>query len=192
MNRLNPFYLFRGHWRALSNYRLKETRPAYFTRAIVILVPLGAGVWMFVGNGTLADPGSLLAALGLLAGSLLAAFGQLSTWRLRLTESEGDFPTAQRIDRDQMDDTAAQLLVASYGAAVGALSLVLGMNLAADGNGVISGFWAALSVAIGSHVILIFLIALPRLYAAYVTSNNVRKELSGFTSGSAAKGTDKG
>ena len=187
MDRLNPFYMFRGHWRSLSNYRLKEIRPAHLTRALVILVPVGAGAWMYLSSGHLNDPGAILAALGLLAGSLLAAFGQLSSWRLRLAESQGKFPTTQRIDRDQMDDTAAQLLVASYASALGAFFLVVAMNVAVDSTGAISGLWMAVAVTIGTYAFLLFLIAVPRLYSAYVTANGVRKELSGFTSGSAAR-----
>jgi len=201
MNRLNPFYMFRGHWRSLSNYRLKQTRPAYLTRFLVIAIPLGAGLAMLFLNGSLTDPGAILAALGLLAGSLLAAFGQLSTWRLRLSEAEGRFPASQRVDRDQMDETAAQLLVASYASAVGALLLVLAMNFpvietvtatdpaatpAATTTVRISGPWAAAAVAVCTYVVLMFLMALPRLYSAYVTANNVRKELSGFSSGRSA------
>lgn len=182
MNRLNPFFLFRGHWKSLGDYRSGTTRADWWVRFIVLIVPVGLGLWLFLARGKLADPSAMLAALGLLAGALLAAFAQLATWRLRLTEREDSHKNSERIDRDHLDETAAQLLVASYSSATAALFLVLGMNFSADKHGAISGLWAALAVVAASHVVLVFLVAVPRLYSAYVTINGVRDELSGYSS----------
>ncbi|KRC50909.1 hypothetical protein ASE16_08090 [Leifsonia sp. Root227] len=182
MNRLNPFFLFRGHWKSLGDYRAGRVRGQFWIRVIVLVVPVALGLWIFFAHGKLADPSAMLAALGLLAGALLAAFAQLATWRLRLTEREEAHKNSERIDRDHLDETAAQLLVASYSSATAALFLVLGMNFSADKHGAISGVWAALAVVAASHVILVFLVAVPRLYSSYVTINGVRDELSGYSS----------
>jgi hypothetical protein len=178
-SRFIPVELFRGHWKGLSDYRGHQIVPDNLSRAILIAVPLLAGASIFLLQGTLAAPGSLLAGVALLAGGFLAAFGQISTLRLRLTDRAKDFGEVEAIDRDALDETAAHLLVASFMSAVTALVLVLGMNLGANQAGVIWGFWAALAVVPATYVLLVFVIAIPRLYAAYVNINKVRDQLSG-------------
>lgn len=183
MNRLNPFFLFRGHWKALSDYRGDRPRPAWVLRIVVVGIPLLIGALMLRQEGTLADPGSILSALALLAGALLAAFAQVSTWRLSLTEVADKYPTSQRVDRDQLDDTAVQVLASSYTAAVAAFVLVLAMNFGVDKHGVVQGWWAAVSAVTSVYTFILFLIALPRLYSAYVRINKVRAVLNGYSSG---------
>lgn len=181
-DRINPLPLFRGHWYTLSDYRKTKPTADLFTRALVVVVPLGVGVWMFVASGTLSDPGAILAGLALLAGALLAAFAQLSAWRQRLTERAEDFHHSEQRDRDNLDETAAELLVSSYMSVISLIVLVLGMNFGVDADGAVVGFWAALASTLCSYVVIVFLIALPRLYSAYVNINSVRDELNGFHS----------
>ncbi len=183
MNRLNPFFLFRGHWKSLSDYRGDRARPAWLLRFVVVGVPILVGALMLWRQGTLADPGSVLSALALLAGALLAAFAQVSTWRLGLTEVANSFPMSQRVDRDQLDDTAVQVLASSYAAAVAAFVLVLAMNFGVDKHGAVEGWWAAVAAATSVYTFILFLIALPRLYSAYVRINKVRAALNGYSSG---------
>jgi hypothetical protein len=135
---------------------------------------------MLVFAGKLSAPGSLLAGVSLLAGGFLAAFGQISGLRLRLTDRAREYRDVEQVDRDALDETAAHLLVASLGSALTALVIVLGMNFAANPkDGSISGPFAALALMFASYVFLVFIIAVPRLYTAYVNINHVRAELSG-------------
>ncbi len=178
--RLIPIELFRGHWKGLSDYRAKTTLPDKITRFSIIVLPLSAAVAISLPGGSLAAPGALLAGVALLAGGFLAAFGQISTLRLRLTDRAREYGEVEQIDRDALDETAAHLLVASFLSGVTALLIVLSMNFGIDANGAVTGVWAGLVVAPASYVLLVFIIAVPRLYAAYVKINSVRDELSGM------------
>ena len=120
-----------------------------------------------------------MAGVALLAGSFLAAFGQISTLRLRLSDRE-----VEQTDRDALDETAAHLLVASFLSGVTALFIVMGMNFGVNAMGAVTGVWAGLIVGPAAYVLLVFIIAVPRLYVAYVNINNVRDELSGAHRGS--------
>lgn len=177
--RLFPVELFRGHWKALSDYRDAKPVADKLTRFILVAVPLGAGGCMVVFGGTLAAPGALLSGVALLAGGFLAAFAQISNLRIRLTERMRDLPDAERIDRDALDETASHLLVSSYLSALTAVILVLSMNFGTNAQGAVEGLWGALVVVPAVYVLLTFLISIPRLYSAYATYNSVRPELSG-------------
>lgn len=179
MRRFFPIELFRGHWKALSDYRSAQPAPDRVARLLLIGLPLVSGGTFLVFGGSLAAPGSLLSGVALLAGGFLAAFGQISTLRLRLTDRADRFPDAEAIDRSALDETAAHLLVASFMSAITALFLVLAMNFSASDAGAVSGPLAGVALACATYVLLVFVIALPRLYAAYVTMNSVRPELSG-------------
>lgn len=178
-SRFVPVELFRGHWKGLSDYRQKKIIPDNVTRFFIVALPVAAGVAIVVFGGTLAAPGSLLAGAALLAGGFLAAFGQISNLRVRLTDRARDFRDAEAIDRDSLDETAAHLLVASFTSGVTALALVLAMNFGAGTNGAVGGVWAGIVVVPATYVLLVFIIAIPRLYNAYVNINQVRDELSG-------------
>jgi hypothetical protein len=180
-SRLWPIELFRGHWKALSDYRDETTHPDRVTRTVLVLVPAAAFIAMLaLPNAHLAAPGALLSGVALLAGSFLAAWGQISSMRLKLTERASMFGDTERVDRDALDESAAHLLVASLFSGAAALMLVLGMNFTADPTtGAIHGFFAAMAVAFASYVLLLFLIAVPRLYTAYVNLHAVREALNG-------------
>ena len=182
-DRLLPVSVFRAHWKGLSSYRDDDVRPDVATRLVLIVVPMGIGISMWLFCGELSSPAALLAGLALLAGGLVAAFGQLATLRLRLTERMTSDDDGQRTDRDFLDETAAHLLSAAYGAAVTAAVLVAGMNFALDKDGELYGPWAAVATALASWVILVFLIAIPRMYEAYAKINKVRDALSGTHKG---------
>ena len=142
-------------------------------------MPLGAGAGVLLLGGQLQAPGALLSGVALLAGGFLAAFGQISSLRLRLTDRADTYPDAERMNRDALDETATHLLMASYTSALAALTLVLGMNFGSTAGGAVCGVWAALSTVFCTYVLLIFLIAVPRLYGAYLTINAVRRQMSG-------------
>lgn len=180
VDRLIPTQMFRAHWKALSDYRAPgKPRPDIFTRAVLIGVPTAVVILCLVAKFELKAPEGLLAGLALLAGGLLGAFTHLSSTRVQLAEREHVWGEAERVDRDSIDETSAHLLVASYLAGVAAAVLVLGMNFGATPTGAIAGVWAAAAGGLMSYVLLLFLIALPRLYSAYALHSNVRAELSG-------------
>lgn len=178
-HRLIPTEVFRGHWKALSDYREDTPAADRLTRGVMIGVPLLAGISVVATGGSLAAPGALLSGLALLTGGLLAAFAQISALRMKLTDRMRQFPAAERIDRDALDETASHLLAAAYLSAVSALVLVLAMNFGSTPSGAVTGLWSGLVVAPSLYVLLTFLIAVPRLYSAYVSYNAVRPELSG-------------
>lgn len=180
LDRLLPIELFRGHWKALSDYREKAPVADTSTRVTIVLVPVVAFGLMFIPGAGISAPGALLAGVALLAGSFLSAWGQVSSLRLKLTDRAEDYKTVEQIDRDSLDETAAHLLVASIMSGATALWLVLGMNFATDPDGgSVRGLFAALATGFAVYVLLVFLIAVPRLYNAYVNINKVRDELSG-------------
>lgn len=184
LGRLLPVELFRGHWKALSDYREKSPVADAATRTLLLLIPATVFGLMLLPGARLSAPGSLLAGVALLAGSFLAGWGQVSTMRLKLTERSEDYRTVEQIDRDALDETAAHFLVASVMSGATALWLVLGMNFGANpADGSVSGVFAALASGFAVYVLLVFLIAVPRLYMAYASINKVRDELSGMHRG---------
>lgn len=182
LDRIVPLSLFRGHWKGLSDYRGDRLKADKATRIFVVAAPLAAGISTAIGHGLIAAPGALLSGVALFSGGLLAAFGQLSTLRLKLTDRADENHFSERIDRDFLDETAAHLLVAAYTAAVSAALLVLAMSFGADSEGRIGGAWGAIIATVTTYVFVVFIIALPRLYVAYTRINKVRSELSGTSS----------
>lgn len=180
-SRLVPIELFRGHWKALSDYRGETPTPDRPTRATLIIAPVAAfGAMLLIPGAQLAAPGALLSGVALLAGSFLAAWGQISSMRLKLTDRADLYGQTEQIDRDALDESSAHLLVASLFSAAAALMLVLGMNFTADPkSGAIHGIFAALATGFATYVLLLFLIAVPRLYTAYVNLHTVRAALNG-------------
>lgn len=183
MQRLFPTALFRGQWKVLSDYRSTQPKPNWIERLIVFGVPVLVFFLMFANGGTLQGPEALLAGAALLAGTLLAAFAQLSAWRDRLTDRAASNAASEGIDRDALDETATHILSASYVAAMTAAALILGMNFSSNAAGVVHGFFAWFAASSGTFVFINFFIALPRLYANYLTMNRVRRELSGASHG---------
>lgn len=178
-SRLIPTEVFRAHWKALSDYRGQHPVPDNFTRAVEVVLPLIAGGFFWGLQWKLSAPTALLSGVSLLAGAFLGAFGQIASFRSRLTETAEAMPDAERTDRDSLDETAAHLLVAAYMSGITALILVVAVNVAADAKGAVSGPLGGLAVATGLFVLIVFAIAIPRLYNAYAHINGVRKELSG-------------
>jgi hypothetical protein len=193
LDRLLPVEVVRGHWRGLSDYRTDTVTADVITRLVLVGASIGTGLAMWLVPGAaIRQPGPLLAGVALFAGSLLAAFGQLSTLRLKLTDLDKAADVAKDLQpyeaaprsnphtRDFLDETAAHLLLASYLSAVTAAMLVLGSSVFPRSDGSICGPLAGAIGATSTYVFVLFLIALPRLYVAYTTINVVRKQLSGI------------
>ena len=179
IDRILPTSLIRGQWRVLTNRDLEgRSSPDAVARIFTYVIPLAAAVWVFI-RGSLGAPEALLSAMSLFAAGLLTSFAHLSTWRDRLTERAESLPDADALDRDHLDETAAHLAAAAYGSIACAISLVVAMNTRPEGQEALQGLAAAIPTAFGTYVAVIMLIALPRLYQAYTSLNNVRPEMSG-------------
>jgi hypothetical protein len=176
---LFPGALFRGQFKSLSDYRQVKTRHSWIEIIVVYGIPAAALVSMWITNSSIRNPEAILAGVSLLAGSLLAAFAQLSAWRDRLQDRAEKFRATESIHRDALDETATHLLASSYASALTAGLLILGMNFSVNPDSSIFGIFAWLAAATGTYVFIVFLIALPRLYKNYVMINKVRHELNG-------------
>ncbi len=181
-HRFDPIPLLVGHWKSLLDGTYERYQPDWWARAVLMLVPGGLAAAALWQDWKIAAPDPLLAGVALLAGALVGAFGNLSTFRLKLTEwADRDDDTLQ-VERDMIDETVSHVLMAALLCAVTAVALVIGTN-ASEPEAPITGVLAALIIFLGSYVALIFLLVLPRLYAAYVQINNVRDRFNGFTRG---------
>ena len=181
--RFNVMPVIRGHWKGLSVGNGKTPRADHFARSI-LAIPLLVGVLAVPLDWKVQAPSAILSGVALLAGGLLAAFAQLASLRLKLTEWQSHEDDSGQVDREMIDETVAHLLTAALLCAVDAVILVIGMNVSNDTlTFALTGFWAAVVLAVSSYIILIFVLALPRLYSAYVEINRVRAELSGFSRG---------
>lgn len=190
LDRLLPIEVFRGHWKSLSDYRDDPPRPDWVTRAVLVLGSLAVATFLLLSEGAkIGSPDALLAGLALFAGGLLAAFGEISSMRTKLTEASDDesmiFESYDRVPsgknrmyRKYLDETAAHMLVASYLSALSAGVLVFAMVILGQDTAV-TGMPAAIAGGAGTYVVITFLIALPRVYVAYVQMHKVSRQLSG-------------
>ncbi len=179
MARLVPRSVFRAHWKGLSDYRQRKTRPDHFTRAAMLLTPAGCAAAVFIWDLVIPGAADLLAAVALLAGGFLAAFTHLSSLRLRLEERKAQWRQVEQFDRDGIDETSAHLLVGAYISGLLIPVLIIGGMFKDEDTDGLTGAWGALAAAGLSYLCLIFLISIPRLYSSYVGFANVRDELNG-------------
>lgn len=177
-SRFNPGALLHGHTKSISNYTQPgKPKPASGTRWFMRVLALVSGVTVGIFDTRLQAAGALLAAVALLAGGMLTAFTHLSTLRKTYTDRADDWPEAERISRDYLDETAAHLLAGSYTAAWCVATLAVAMNVSC--GGVPHGWGATIPVALATYLFLIFIMAVPRVYIAYTELNHVRPELNG-------------
>ncbi|HVF06387.1 MAG TPA: hypothetical protein VNA20_16210 [Frankiaceae bacterium] len=173
--------LLRGHWKGLTDGRFPKYHPDWLARGI-LCIPAVLAIAAVALDWKLASPTPLLSAVALLAGALVGSFGSLSTLRLKLADWGDRDDTAFQVQKDMIDETVAHLLTAALFCAVTALMLVIGTNTA-NHKGEVTGSLGAIIIGLASYVFLVFVLILPRLYAAYVEINNVRDRLSGFSRG---------
>jgi len=185
MVNLLPSRLIRGHIKAL---RAGGHRPwgGKVMVAFVYLTPLAVFVLSLVTGFVLRAPAALLTAAALISGGALSAFTHLSNLRQRLTDRADSYAKSEAPERKLVDISATHLLMCALGAMTSAVSLVVGMTLfgsfdpaskayMVDFGGVIAG----ISVGLLTWTALLFWIAIPKLYAAYVQIHDVQAELNG-------------
>ncbi len=169
--RLDPSNVWSAHLKGLTKH--PTNAPDNVTRAVLWGVPTIVLIATWLLHAQLRQPAALLAGSSLLAGTLLASFGQLATLRGRLT----DKVEVPQVARDALDETAAHVLVAVYAAVLTAGVLGVATSLSA---GSVTGLAAALALAAGAWLLLLVLLVVPRLYQAYTYAYEVRDDLNGF------------
>lgn len=118
--------------------------------------------------------GAVLAASGLLFGTLLGAFGLLATWRERVTNR--DLSSEDQLGW-MIDEGVSHTLAAVIESVIVALAALAGLLLPDFAARI------ALCVAIATvaHILYLFVLTTPRLYSAYTQINAVPAELDGHT-----------
>jgi hypothetical protein len=173
--RLSPTAVWRAHLRGLTKH--PTGRPDVFARTAVYGLPVLVAVLAYVLEARLRQAGVLLAGASLLAGTLLASFGQLATLRGKISERI----EVRRVALDALDETTAHVLVAVYAAILLAATLGTATSLTA---GAVYGLAAALALGLGAWLLLLVLLIVPRLYQAYTYAFDVSPELDGYQAGS--------
>ncbi len=185
-DRFSPFDLFRAHRKALRNrnYMAAGSSKVDLLAWLVLAVPpillLAASIFW---SWRVSDAQSMLAGVALIIGGGLAAFGQLASWRSRLTERE-DEESIERPERDSIDEATAHLLWATWVAVFTTPFLVIAAET--KGDGFQSGWTAwiprlvsGLSFSLGLYLLLLLGMVLPKLYDAYAAANRLAPEMDG-------------
>lgn len=181
LDRFSVVSVFRAHWKALTKPTTGDLppEPDKTARLVLIIGPLLAGV-ASVGLGvTLSSPGTLVAALSLLTGTLLSVFAQLSSLRLKLTEWFEREDIGSRPDKDAIDESVAHVLVAALISLVATIVTVAAIVVGDEKFPVLQGIVAAVAIALIMYVLLLLIMLIPRLYGAYVSVNDVDDSLNG-------------
>jgi hypothetical protein len=172
--RLSPTAVWRAHLRGLTKH--PTGAPDIGARAAVYGLPVLAAVVAYLLEAKLRQAGVLLAGASLLAGTLLASFGQLATLRGKIAERL----EVRRVALDALDETTAHVLMAVYAAVLLAATLGTLTSLSA---GAVCGVGAALALGLGTWLLLLVLLIVPRLYQAYTYAFDVSPELDGYNTG---------
>lgn len=179
---LNPLAIYNGQWKALRTYSVDDTvkgRRSKLGGFLIYGVPLVLAALALPMRIHFSSD-TLLAMLGILAGALISAFGQLASWRdsIKGTKRTDD---ANRPERWLLDSAASHILAGAYSSVCAAVLVLLSMVitlpniLPAWAHGI--GTMAILLFS--SHVATSILVALPALYSAYVQLNDVPGILNG-------------
>lgn len=184
-NRFSARHIWNGHMKGLRNrdFNKADTPPSaadVFARIILYGVPVVLGALALWRGATVAAIDGLLAAAGLLAGALFMAFTQVAAWRDRYTERMDHWEDAERPQRYSLDEAVAHILMATYACFVLAVVTLVGANFT-DKDGNLTGIFAALVVTIGTYLLLLLLIIVPKLYASYAVTHRVTKDMSGLS-----------
>jgi hypothetical protein len=184
-NRFSARHIWNAHLKGLRNrnFNRPDMSPSaadILARAVLYLVPIKLGVLAHFWGATIAAVDGLLAAAGLLAGGLFMAFTQVAAWRDRYTDRMDRFEDAERPQRYSLDEAVAHILMATYGCFALVVITLVGANFS-DKQGHLTGLFSALDIGVGSYILLLMLIILPKLYTSYAVTHRVGKDMSGLS-----------
>ncbi len=178
----------RAHFRALSKRSYKSSDVATVGRDWVALGVLYGGPLLVAAFGyhakwAVTNLDQLLGGVALLVGGLMAAFGQVASWRAKLTEMQKAKPVSGASQRDHLDEATAHLLMAIYASiAFVVVASVAGNYLPKEPvvtvSSLVSG-WTAVLVVIGGFICGLMVMVLSSLWTAYAESNEVPERMGG-------------
>jgi ABC-type Fe3+ transport system permease subunit len=162
---------------------MDQSRPDVLAWVVLLVPPatlLTVSIWR---SWRVSDAQTMLAGVALIIGGGLAAFGQLASWRARLAEKGSD-GSAQKPERDSIDEATAHLLWATWVAVFTTPFLVV--TAETDGDRFKTGLleWiprvaSALSFSLGLYLLLVLGMVLPKLYDAYASAYKLPAEMDG-------------
>lgn len=183
MERFLRWPLFIGHVKSIARGKHWYQRSVFFVFLVLFGSPIAVGILSFRAGLAMPQPASLLTAISILAGGSLTAFTHISTLRLRLTDREGSYLLTEDAERKSIDEAATHLLMSVVASVLVAAVIVLAMNVtplnAAGALPPLPRVFTAVILALSTYVGLLYLIAVPRLYTAYLAINRVSRELAG-------------
>lgn len=183
-DRFDPTDIIVAHFKGLKNRRYDRERPIGVpdraARYLLYVAPLAVGAVVLAKRGHLAGPDGVLAAAGILLAAFLMSFTQIAIWRERLTARRLERAQADVHQRDSLDEATAHLMMAMYACVALTVDVVIGKNFATD-KGDLSGVTAAIASALGTYLVLLLLIIIPKLYSAYAQVNELDDEMSGLS-----------
>ncbi len=164
IDRLSLSTIRRDYWRSLR--KVQTQAPDMAARSVLVAVPIVTAAIIVITRYRLASPTSVIPAVSLLAGVLLAAAGQVISLRARVADSvmlSGD----ARL-RAHMRETISGILLAAVSSLFDAVTMgSLALFDQARHPWLAVGL-TAVAGALGAFVILMFLATARRLYATYL------------------------
>jgi hypothetical protein len=170
--------LFRGVVDGLRKRRSSGEEPADLrARAVLLGVPVAAGIVVGFSGTTLPAADQFLAAAALFLGALLTVFGQVVTWRDRLAQR---LVRTDRLDERALDEAAAHILLAVLITLITAIALVvranLGENPCEGAVNVVARACAVVATAGMTYLVLIIWLVTNLLWDAYSKSRSWPQE----------------
>ena len=182
---MGPMNIYRGQFKATRYYKSDDNQPTRYRHSTLFVVyglPLLAGVLdvilLITCKVSLSESfkNSILSALGIVAGALIAAFTQVATWRDKLSAVQEKKKNAERPDRWLVDCSAAHLIAGACSALMTCVLVILSLLLAPIS---LISHWVKGALDVGicvvlMHVLVSLYVALPGFYAAYIQVNHRR------------------
>ncbi|WP_125098678.1 hypothetical protein [Leucobacter chromiireducens] len=163
LSRLNVFALLSDQFKFLTN--ASTGRPEILLRIIVVIIAPAAFLISYLLGWTMQTVGELVGALGLMAGTFIAAFALVFSLRINLSAKPNK--VLERKSARLMDESALTLLAAGLLAGMDAIWLA-GVSAVLPAEGfVVSRFATAVTVALSALVVLYFLLSVRRLHKLY-------------------------
>lgn len=180
------YAIYLGQWKALKAYTADDDTPGKISIVgafMVYALPCCTVIATFMFGLNIDSSDTLLSMLGILAGALIAAVGQLAAWRESICKENPKDDDAHRPERWLLDSSVSHILAGAYSAIFAVILTIVGMIVTLPDTPAIPE-WShhvctALILLFSSHVATSVLVSLPALYSAYVQVNEVPPALNG-------------